>query len=114
MALLGKNIKKTSYNTSVWVIIIILACALLFFILQYKNNRVITTRTKSELNKSEEEFNLFKKNAMKKEQEIMRKLQEYEKKESLTLNWAFYNNQDFENMWQKSIQEIKIRRNTSH
>jgi len=45
---------------------------------------------------------------------IMRKLQEYEKKESLTLNKTFYNNQDYENMWQKSIQEIKIRRNTSH
>ena len=83
MALLGKNVDKSSYNTSVWVIIIVLVIALLFFIFQFKNNNVITKRTKNELNKIEEELSLFKKNAMKKEQELMRKLQDELNKNNL-------------------------------
>lgn len=76
ISLFGTPLSKTSYNSIVWIIIAVLLLGLLIFIAQFKKSNVVTKRTKNELEKIENEFEAFRKKAMKKEQEIMRKLQD--------------------------------------
>lgn len=76
IALLGNEFDKSNYKTIVWSVIIVLILALLFFAYQLKNNRSVTKLTKQELAKMENEFDAFRKKSLKKEQEIMRKLQD--------------------------------------
>ena len=73
---LGGACTKSTYNAIMWSIIIILALALLFFVYQFKNNYSVNKRNKDELNKLENELEQSKKKALKKEQELMRKLQD--------------------------------------
>jgi large-conductance mechanosensitive channel len=73
---LGKKLNKASYNTFVWSLVVILIVALAFFILQFKNSHAVTKKAKNNIDKVEEELEEFKKKAMKKEQELMRKLQD--------------------------------------
>ena len=76
ITLLGKQLNKTSYNTFVWILIAVLLAALAFFILQFKNSHAITKKAKNAVEAVELEIEEFKKKAMKKEQELMRKLQD--------------------------------------
>ena len=76
IALLGNEFDKSNYKTIVWSVIIVLILAVLFFAYQLKNNRSVTKLTKQELAKMENEFDAFRKKSLKKEQEIMRKLQD--------------------------------------
>ncbi|MCO6500755.1 MAG: hypothetical protein J5I47_10300 [Vicingus serpentipes] len=73
---LGGSCTKSTYNSMVWSIIVVLTIALIFFVLQFKNNYATTKKTKDELNKLEDELDQTKKKALKKEQELMRKLQD--------------------------------------
>jgi len=73
---LGNPLNKTSYNTFVWSLIAVLVAALLFFVLQFKNSHSVTKKAKSEAELVEQNLEDFKKKAMKKEQELMRKLQD--------------------------------------
>ena len=73
---LGVLVSKTSYNLIVWSIIIILLLVLTIVMLKFKSNQSITNRTKNELDKIESEHEDFRKKSLKKEQEIMRKLQD--------------------------------------
>ena len=72
----GTPLSKTTYNTIVWSIIVILILFLIIFIARLKSNTSSTKSSKNELEKIETEFEAFRKNALKKEQEIMRKLQD--------------------------------------
>ena len=72
----GTPLSKSAYNSIVWIIIAILLLALIVFVAQFKKSNIITKRTKNELGKIEIEFEAFRKKAMKKEQEVMRKLQD--------------------------------------
>ena len=76
ISFLGTLLSKSLYNTIVWGIIIVLLIALLFFITRFKSSNTTTKRTKNDLNKLETEFEDFRKNSLKKEQETMRKLQD--------------------------------------
>lgn len=80
---LGVNINKSSYNTIVWVLIIVLAISLTFFLFQFKKSYSVIKKAKNELSKAEEELEKTKKKALKKEQEIMRKLQDEINKNNL-------------------------------
>lgn len=71
----GLSLSKTSYNTILWSIIIVLLLALTFFIAKFKNSSLVTVRAKNNMDKIENEFEAFRKKAMVKEQETMRKLQ---------------------------------------
>jgi len=73
---LGGSCTKATYNSIVWSIIIVLALALAFFVFQFKNNFVVNKRNKDGINKLEDELDQSKKKALKKEQELMRKLQD--------------------------------------
>jgi septal ring factor EnvC (AmiA/AmiB activator) len=74
--LFGVLISKTKYNLLVWSIIIVLVLVLIFLLLKFKNNQIVNNRTKNELDKIESEHEAFRKKSLKKEQEIMRKLQD--------------------------------------
>ena len=60
----------------VWSIVILLLIALLVFIFQFKNGKVVASQAKTDLSKLQDEFEEFRKKALKREQEMMRKLQD--------------------------------------
>ena len=74
--LLGMPINKTSYSTIVWGIIFILLATLSFFVYQFSNHHKVTASLKNELAKEQSDFEAFRKRALVKEQEVMRKLQD--------------------------------------
>lgn len=76
IAVFGKNINKSLYNTIVWSVVIVLLLLLIFFVYRFRNGIAVTRRTKKEMEKLEMEFEEHRKKTMKKEQEIMRKLQD--------------------------------------
>lgn len=76
MSFFGQNMGKGTYNTMMWGIVAVLLLGLIFFALRFKSSNVVTKRTKYELEKIENDFEAFRKKALKKEQEIMRKLQD--------------------------------------
>jgi len=76
ISLFGTPLSKSAYNSIVWGIIAVLLLALIVFIAQFKKSNITTKRTKNDLSKIEIEFEAFRKKAMKKEQETMRKLQD--------------------------------------
>lgn len=73
---LGKNMDKTAYVSMMWIIIAVLLIALVFFILRFKSSFSTIKQTKFELDKVENEYEEHRRKALKKEQEIMRKLQD--------------------------------------
>jgi peptidoglycan hydrolase CwlO-like protein len=73
---LGKDFDKTTYSTMVWSIIGLLILLLIFVTIRLKGSSSTTHRTKKEFEKIESEFDEFRKKSLKKEQEIMRKLQD--------------------------------------
>lgn len=73
---LGKDFDKTTYSTMVWSIIGLLILLLIFVTIRLKGSLSTTHRTKKEFEKIESEFDEFRKKSLKKEQEIMRKLQD--------------------------------------
>lgn len=73
---LGISFTKTTYQILVWSLIVILLIFLFYFIYQYKNSHVITKNAQNELSELEEEFAMFKKKTMTKEQKLRRQLQD--------------------------------------
>ena len=73
---LGKQLDKTAYNTFVWSLVVVLLLALLFFIFQYKNSAGAIKKAKFEVELITNDLEEMKKKTMKKEQELMRKLQD--------------------------------------
>lgn len=73
---LGKNMDKAAYVSMMWIIVAVLLVALLFFIFKYRSGFAVIKQTKFELEKIENEYEEHRKKALKKEQEIMRKLQD--------------------------------------
>ena len=73
---LGKNMNKTAYVSMMWVVVAILLIALIFFVLRFKSSFSTIKQTKFELDKVENEYEEHRKKSLKKEQELMRKLQD--------------------------------------
>ena len=73
---LGKNMDKTAYVSMMWVVVAILLIALTFFVLRFKSSFSTIKQTKFELDKIDTEYEEHRKKALKKEQELMRKLQD--------------------------------------
>lgn len=73
---LGKNMDKTAYVSMMWIVVAVLLIALIFFVLRFKNSFSTIKQTKFELEKIESEYEEHRKKALKKEQELMRKLQD--------------------------------------
>ena len=72
----GTPLSKSAYNVMVWSIIVILLLALIILIMLYKKSGLASKHSKISLEKTENEFEAFRKKSLKKEQETMRKLQD--------------------------------------
>ena len=73
---LGKKMDKTAYVSMVWTVVAVLLIALIFFVLRFKSSFSTIKQTKFELDKVEGEYEEHRKKSLKKEQELMRKLQD--------------------------------------
>ncbi|PCI98014.1 MAG: hypothetical protein COB15_06685 [Flavobacteriales bacterium] len=76
ISFLGAPLSKASYNSVVWLIIGLLLLGLLIFVGLYKKCNISTVRAQNDLEKINNEFETFRKKALTKEQETMRKLQD--------------------------------------
>jgi hypothetical protein len=76
ISFMGTPLSKANYNMIVWSLIIILLLGLIVFISMFKKGNHDTKTAQTNLNKLDSEFEVFRKKAMLKEQEIMRKLQD--------------------------------------
>lgn len=74
ISLLGIQTSKTTYNSIVWSIIIVLTLLLLFFLYKFKNSNAVTRETQTKLNDLEKEFELYRQRALEREQQLNRKL----------------------------------------
>ncbi len=73
---MGVLIDKNTYTSIVYAILGILTISLIFLGVRYKKSQQITTKSISELEELQEEFETHRKTALKREQKVMRKLQD--------------------------------------
>lgn len=76
MSIFGVQFEKSVFKTLVFIIVIGLIGALLFFITKFKQSNSITTQSKLALKQTEEEFAIYKEKALEREQKAMRRLQD--------------------------------------
>ena len=73
---MGIGMYKNNYNLIAGIIILsLLATALLFFY-KFTNSNVVTTEAKKLLVETQNEYEAYQKNSLKRQQEISRKLQD--------------------------------------
>ncbi|MFO7672901.1 MAG: hypothetical protein R6V74_04265 [Lutibacter sp.] len=76
ISIFGIQFGKSAFKTLVFLIVIGLLGALLFFITKFKQSNSITTQCKLALTQNEEEFAVYKEKALEREQKAMRRLQD--------------------------------------
>jgi len=76
ISFMGIALSKANYNMIVWSLIVALLLGLIVFISMFKKGSIDTKTAQSDLTKLDSDFEVFKKKAMLKEQEVMRKLQD--------------------------------------
>lgn len=72
----GLPTDKGTYQTIMWLIVLGLVLILLFFIYRFKKSNALTKEAKHKLNENEEEFELYRKKALEKQQILGRQLQD--------------------------------------
>ena len=70
---LGFSMSKTSYNTIVWSFALFLLAGLILIFLMFKRANSLTTITRKNLSDLNLEFEAFRKRALRREEEIVRK-----------------------------------------
>lgn len=70
----GMYIQKSTYNTMMWGIVILLGVSLLIFIYRFKRNYAVTAEVKQNLAEIREEFELHRRNTLERERKLNRKL----------------------------------------
>lgn len=87
ISLLGISLQKGTYNGIMFSTIIMLFILLLIFVIRFRASNKMTLETKTGYNSLDNEFELYKKNALDKEQKLKRQLQdEINKNSRLTKN----------------------------
>lgn len=76
ISVFGFQLQKNIYSIILYSIILLLLAATSFFIYKFKNSSVITSASKSNLEDVENEFNVFRKKALEREQKLRRELQD--------------------------------------
>lgn len=76
ISIFGIQFGKSAFKTLVFLVVIGLLGALLFFITKFKQSNSITTQCKLALTQNEEEFAVYKEKALEREQKAMRRLQD--------------------------------------
>ena len=75
-SLFGLQVKKTSYNLSLWTFILALILTLLYFIFKFSSNNVLSNKAKSDLKDMDFEYEQYRKKSIEKEQKLRRALQD--------------------------------------
>jgi hypothetical protein len=76
ISIFGIQFGKSAFKTLVFLVVIGLLGALLFFITKFKQSNSITTQCKLALTQNEEEFAVYKEKSLEREQKAMRRLQD--------------------------------------
>ena len=76
MTFFGATMDRSAYKATMWIIVGLLLFMGLFFLLKFKNSNILTVRAKEALERSEEEFDRFRKFARDREQLLSRELQD--------------------------------------
>lgn len=76
ISFMGIQMDKSSYKATMWTIVCVLALALLIFIYKFLESNRITVQSRKELRETQEEMDDQRKTHIKKEQKIMRQLQD--------------------------------------
>ena len=76
ITLFGTSIRKTNYNLVLWLIMLILLLGLCIFIYKYNNKKHFTKKAQNDLTEIEEEFAVFRKKTLEREQKLRRQLQD--------------------------------------
>ena len=72
----GLQVKKTSYNLSLWTFILALILTLLYFIFKFSSNNILSNKAKSDLKDLDFEYEQYRKKSIEKEQKLRRALQD--------------------------------------
>jgi septal ring factor EnvC (AmiA/AmiB activator) len=75
ISFLGIPLSKTVYNSFLWILILALLAGLGTFMFLFKKGHALTKSAQEDLEKTNSDFENFRKKALTKEQETMRKLQ---------------------------------------
>lgn len=75
-SLFGLQVKKTSYNLSLWTFILALILTLLYFIFKFSSNNILSNKAKSDLKDLDLEYEQYRKKSIEKEQKLRRALQD--------------------------------------
>ena len=76
ISLLGIQLSKTTYNLTLWSIIIVLLLGLSYFIFKFSRSNVLTKEAQNNLVDVEQEFDQHRKNTLEREQKLRRQLQD--------------------------------------
>jgi hypothetical protein len=76
ITIMGMPLQKNLYNLILIASLLILFSATLFFIYKYRNSNRLTLAADKSLSETQLEFSSFQKNALKRQQELNRKLQD--------------------------------------
>ncbi len=80
ISFVGMSVNKTKYQWLVWSIIVFLILGLGYFVFMFKNSIQATKLARYNLDKLEEEYNLFRTGALEREQLLKRQLLDEQKK----------------------------------
>lgn len=76
IAFFGKNTAKATYKRIMWSIVTGLSILSAILFLSFKRSNGITTRTQEVLKRTQDDFDAYRERTLKKEQKIMRRLQD--------------------------------------
>jgi hypothetical protein len=76
ISLFGLALNKTTYNSILWFLIIVLLMGMLFFMYKFSNSNLLTKEAKHNLAEVEQELSLFRKKTLENEQKLRRQLQD--------------------------------------
>jgi hypothetical protein len=76
ISLFGLALNKTTYNSILWFLIIVLLMGMLFFMYKFSNSNLLTKEAKHNLAEVEQELSQFRKKTLEKEQKLRRQLQD--------------------------------------
>jgi len=74
ISVFGFQLQKNIYSIILYSIISLLLASTFFFIYKFKNSNIVTSESKSNLEDVENEFNLFRKKGLEREQKLRREL----------------------------------------
>ena len=72
----GMKLSKMTYNLLLWTIIVTLLFGFSFFIIKFLRSNVLTNKAKSTSEEVEQEFELYRKKTLVREQKLRRQLQD--------------------------------------